>query len=135
MKCTRHRFSKPSKVKSRNRSGLRYLHLPKGDVSMYHPFLKQIISSTKPVKITWLDAETIGDGGWLELEECMREMLTPLPTVISIGYVLCRNKQCITIADTISSDCVGVINRIPLGMIVSIERLSVNVRRKKKKKP
>ena len=101
---------------------------------MYHPFLKQIISSTKPVKITWLDAETIGDGGWLELEECMREMLTPLPTVISIGYVLCRNKQCITIADTISSDCVGVINRIPLGMIVSIERLSVNVRMKKKKK-
>ena len=39
---------------------------------MYHPFLKQIISSTKPVKITWLDAETIGDGGWLELEEYER---------------------------------------------------------------
>jgi hypothetical protein len=101
---------------------------------MYHPFLKQIISSTKPVKVTWLDAETIGDGGWLPLDECMEEMLTPLPTVISIGYVLCKNKQCITIADTVSSDCVGVINRIPLGMIVSIERLSVNVRKKKKKK-
>jgi hypothetical protein len=35
--------------------------------------------------------------------------------------------------DTVANDCVGVINKIPWGMIVSIERLITSGKKKKKK--
>jgi len=95
--------------------------------------LKQIISSTNPVVVIWLDAETLGDGGWYSIKNLEKTLDGELPTVISIGFIVEETKSYIALVDTVANDCVGVINKIPWGMIVSIERLITSGKKKKKK--
>jgi len=94
--------------------------------------LKQIISSIDPVIVIWLDAETLGDGGRMPIKQLEKSLNGELPTVVSIGFIVEETKSYIALADTVANDCVGVVNKIPWGMITSIERLAASGKKKTK---
>lgn len=94
--------------------------------------MRPIISSIDPVIVIWLDAETVGDGGWMPVKQLEKTLEEDLPTVISIGFIVEETKTYIAIADTVANDCVGVVNKIPWGMITSIERLAICGKKKTK---
>jgi len=71
------------------------------------------------VKIEWLDSLT--QSPWTDLEEARG--LEPV-TVFSIGYLICRANNAVTIVGMIGlEDCVSMIQVIPDGCIIEIEDL------------
>lgn len=82
--------------------------------------------------VIWLDAETLGDGGWYSIKNLEKSLDGELPTVLSIGFIVEETKSYIALVDTVANDCVGVINKIPWGMIVSVERLIISGKKKTK---
>lgn len=94
--------------------------------------MKQIISSIDPVIVIWLDAETLGDGSWMPVKQLEKSLEDDLPIVVSIGFIVEETKSYIALVDTVANDCVGVVNKIPWGMVTSIERLTISGKKKTK---
>lgn len=74
----------------------------------------------------------MGDGGWMAVKTLEKSLEEDLPTVVSIGFIVEETKSYIALADTVANDCVGVVNKIPWGMITSIERLTISGKKKAK---
>jgi len=77
-------------------------------------------------KVTWIDAQTLGDSTWSDLEEMKEEALTTPPTIHTIGYVLCNCDTHIALTETIGPEECGHVTKIPKGMIVEDYELSPN---------
>lgn len=77
----------------------------------------------KLVKVTWVDAMTIGGAGWLEKDEAKANAKEPLPIMLTVGFVLHNDEEQISITSTIGPGETAQVNKIPKRMIVSIEEI------------
>jgi hypothetical protein len=75
------------------------------------------------VRIRWIDAETIGDSGWQDLEEVKESIETEPPTMITVGFVLGEYATHITLTDSLGTKECGHLTKIPIEMIKSIDIL------------
>tara|TARA_R100000234_G_scaffold74003_1_gene45744 strand:- start:250 stop:540 length:291 start_codon:yes stop_codon:yes gene_type:complete len=82
--------------------------------------LSQIISSPDRREITWRDAETYGDSGWINAEDMCAQLRKAPPVMNTLGYVLFENDIYIAVADTIGPEECSAITKIPKSMILSM---------------
>ena len=80
------------------------------------------------VRVTWIDAEEVGEIGWNCLKEQKRKAKEPCPIIISVGHVLFQSDKHISLVSTIGPDISGAVEKIPSEFVVSIEELAPNAR-------
>jgi len=68
-------------------------------------------------EIFWVDAETLGDTGWMDLTEAKEAASVPPPIMRSVGYVLVSNDDWVAITDAIGDKECGHVTKIPVYMI------------------
>ena len=69
------------------------------------------------IRITWVDAETIGDSGWQDLSDIQDIKEIKPPVMETIGFVLGDFETHITITDSIGDKECGHVTKIPKEMI------------------
>ena len=69
------------------------------------------------VEIFWVDAETLGDSGWMDLTEAMESAKVPPPIMRSVGFVLVDHEDFIAITDAVGAKECGHVTKIPTHMI------------------
>jgi len=72
------------------------------------------------VKILWIDAETIGDNGWQELEDLKSSIESPPPIMQTVGFLIGEYSTHISVTDSIGDKECGHLTKIPLCMIRSM---------------
>ena len=80
------------------------------------------------VRVTWVDAEEVGDVGWNCLKVQNRRAKTPCPSIVSVGHVLYRGDKHISLVSTIGPGISGTVEKIPFQFIISIEELTPNAK-------
>lgn len=76
-------------------------------------------------KVTWIDAEEIGETGWNDLKEAVKKAKEPCPTMCSVGYVVHENDHHVALLSTIGPDVCSTLEKIPMSFVVKIEYLEV----------
>jgi hypothetical protein len=76
------------------------------------------------VEVMWIDAEEIGDVGWNCLTKQMRNAKKKCPVMHSVGYCVHRGESHIALLSTMGKDLGSTLEKIPMGMVVSIKELS-----------
>jgi len=71
----------------------------------------------KIVEVFWVDAETIGDTGWIGLTEAMESARIAPPVMRSVGFLLIDHEDYIAITDAIGDKECGHVTKIPINMI------------------
>jgi|2_EtaG_2_1085320.scaffolds.fasta_scaffold00402_17 hypothetical protein len=71
----------------------------------------------KMIRVTWVDAETIGDSGWQDLSDIQHIKEVTPPVMKTIGFVLGDFDTHITITDSIGEKECGHVTKIPKEMI------------------
>tara|TARA_R110000824_G_scaffold149522_1_gene319833 strand:+ start:24 stop:281 length:258 start_codon:yes stop_codon:yes gene_type:complete len=69
------------------------------------------------VEVLWVDAETIGDTGWLDLTEALESAKVPPPIMRTVGYVLVDTIDYIAITDSLGTKECGHVTKVPRSMI------------------
>lgn len=73
------------------------------------------------IEVWWDDAETCGDGSWMDAESVHEALSTPLPVVKSVGFLCHSDDSFIAITDNVvATGSTGNITKIPKGMIRNI---------------
>lgn len=75
------------------------------------------------VSIRWKDAESQGGPGWEDCDEMLEFARRPLTTVHTIGLLVHADAEQIAVTDTMTTDQMGGITKIPRGWIEKIEYL------------
>jgi hypothetical protein len=75
------------------------------------------------VQITWQDAETYGDSGWLSLEDAHEAAAKAPPMMQSVGIVLHNDDNYIAITDSMGPNETGHVTKIPKSMIATMTEL------------
>ena len=75
------------------------------------------------VSVLWKDAESQGGPGWEDTEEMFEFARRPLITVHTVGILIHADEAQIAITDTITSDQMGGVTKIPRGWIEKIQYL------------
>jgi hypothetical protein len=75
------------------------------------------------VKICWEDAITSAEAGWTTVADAMEVATTPLPQMLTVGYVLHDNESWISVTDSVGNDEFGQVTKIPKQLIISIATL------------
>lgn len=75
------------------------------------------------VKVTWVDAMTIGGSEWLGKEEAKSSAKEPLPMMLTVGFVLHNDDEQISLTSTIGPGETAQVNKIPKRMIIKIEEV------------
>ena len=75
------------------------------------------------VSIRWKDAESQGGPGWEDCEEMLEFARRPLTTVHTVGLLVHADEEQIAVTDTMTTDQMGGITKIPRGWIEKIEYL------------
>lgn len=68
-------------------------------------------------EIFWIDAETLGDTGWMDLTEAVEAANISPPIMRSVGYVLVSNDSWVAITDAVGDKECGHVTKIPVYMI------------------
>ena len=76
------------------------------------------------VSIVWKDAESQGGPTWEDRVEMLEFAQRPLTTVHTVGLLLHADDEQIAITDTLTTDQMGGVTKIPRGWIERIEYLS-----------
>ena len=76
-----------------------------------------LTSDMNIVKITWVDAETIGDASWQQLDDVKDSIETEPPFMITVGFVLGSYDTHITLTDSLGTRECGHLTKIPRDMI------------------
>ena len=79
--------------------------------------------SYKMAKVTWIDAEEIGDTGWNDLKDAIKKAKQPCPTMCSVGFVVHEDKNHIALLSTVGPDVCSTLEKIPMSFVVKIEYL------------
>ena len=77
------------------------------------------------VKIGWKDAATHGGPEWVPAEDAYDYCNAAPPVMHTVGFILNKTPDYVSVTDTIGPEETGSITVIPTGMIVSFEILSV----------
>ena len=83
------------------------------------------------VEVVWTDAEEIGDTGWNNLKSQLRDAKKPCPTMKSVGYLVHQNDKQISLLSTIGKDLASTLEKIPVGFIIEINKLTKENSKKK----
>ena len=75
------------------------------------------------VVCTWLDAET--DGGWHDRDEIDATKHTTPTTCQTMGFLLHNDDKVVTLVGSINEYEYGEVTKIPKGMVIKIEGVSV----------
>ena len=75
------------------------------------------------VKVTWIDAMTIGGAEWLEKDAAKSSAKEPLPMMLTVGFVLHHDEEQISITSTIGPGETAQVNKIPKRMVIKIEEV------------
>lgn len=75
------------------------------------------------VKVTWVDAMTVGGAEWLGKEEAKTSAKEPLPMMLTVGFVLHNDDEQISLTATIGPCETAQVNKIPKRMIIKIEEV------------
>ena len=75
------------------------------------------------VEVIWVDAEEIGETGWNNLKSQLKDAKKPCPTMNSVGYMVHKNKNHISLLSTIGKDLASTLEKIPIGFIIEINKL------------
>ncbi len=75
------------------------------------------------VKVTWIDAEEIGDTGWNDLKDALKKAKEPCPTMISVGFAVHEDDKHIALLSTVGPDVCSTLEKIPMSFVVKIDRL------------
>ena len=76
------------------------------------------------VEVIWIDAEEFGDTGWNDMKEMLRYAKKPCPDMRSIGYLVYRDDDHISLLSTIGNKECSTVEKIPVAFIKSIEILT-----------
>lgn len=76
------------------------------------------------VSIVWKDAESQGGPTWEDRAEMMEFAQRPLTTVHTVGLLLHVDDEQVAITDTLTTDQMGGVTKIPRGWIEKIEYLA-----------
>ena len=82
------------------------------------------VSELPIYEVVWIDAEESGDIGWNDLDESLKKAKKPCPVMYSVGYVVYRDEDHISLLSTIGNDECSTLEKIPLGFIRSERELS-----------
>ncbi|QDP48635.1 MAG: hypothetical protein Unbinned97contig1000_20 [Prokaryotic dsDNA virus sp.] len=80
----------------------------------------------KIIKIEWVDAETIGDNSWQELESAIEYSKNDPPVMTTIGFLLHECDTHLSVTESIGSQECGHVTKIPTGMIKDMKVLLEN---------
>lgn len=75
------------------------------------------------VKVTWIDAITIGGAGWMSKDEAKAAAKEPLPIMITVGFELYSDEEQLAITNTVGPVETAQVNKIPKRMILKVEAL------------
>ena len=78
------------------------------------------VSSYPVVEVVWIDAVEEGGTGWNDLADMMREAKKPCPVMNSVGYMVYKDDDHLTLLSTIGTDECSTIEKIPTGFLRSI---------------
>jgi len=76
------------------------------------------------VEVVWIDAEEFGDTGWNDMKEMLRYAKKPCPDMRSIGYLVYKDDDHISLLSTIGNKECSTVEKIPVAFIKSIEILT-----------
>ena len=80
--------------------------------------------SYEVVEVIWNDAEELGDTGWNNLKEQLKESKKPCPVMKSVGYVVHRDDSHISLLSTMGKDVASTLEKIPMPFVVSVKLLT-----------
>lgn len=69
------------------------------------------------VEVNWVDAETSGDCGWMDLTEALTDAILPPPIMRTVGYLLADEDEHIALTDSLGTEECGHVTKIPKKMI------------------
>ena len=75
------------------------------------------------VCVTWLDAET--EEGWTDIDEAIKDKADAPTTCKTMGFLLHNDDKVVTIVGSINEYQYGEVTKIPKGMVIKIEGVSV----------
>ena len=76
------------------------------------------------VEVVWIDAEEFGDTGWNDMKEILRYAKKPCPDMHSVGYLVYKDGDHISLLSTIGNKECSTVEKIPVAFIKSIEILT-----------
>ena len=82
------------------------------------------VSDLPIIEVVWIDAEESGDIGWNDLGESLTKAKKPCPVMHSVGYVVYRDEDHISLLSTIGPDECSSLEKIPAAFIRSVRELS-----------
>ena len=71
--------------------------------------------------VTWIDAVTVGDSGWMEKDKAIAAAKESLPIMTTFGFLLYESPDQIALTSTIGPNETSYIDKIPKRMIIRIE--------------
>ena len=83
------------------------------------------------VEVVWVDAEELGETGWNNLKSQLRDAKKPCPQMKSIGYLVFQNDKHISLLSTMGKDLASTLEKIPVGFIIEINKLTREDSKKK----
>lgn len=75
------------------------------------------------VEVIWVDAEEVGDIGWNDKKEILREAKKPCPTMHTVGYCLYRGDDHISIVNTLGDSECSRLDKIPMAFVKAVNIL------------
>lgn len=75
------------------------------------------------VMVFWIDAVTIGGEEWLDKSKAQSFSKSPLPIMVTVGFVLHEDEDHFAVTNTIGPDETAQVNKIPKRMIIEITDL------------
>lgn len=82
-----------------------------------------MIKKYEIVEVEWFDAEEIGEVGWNNTKEMLKQAKKPLPLMHSLGYLVYDGEEHIALLSTIHPECCSTVEKISKGMILKITYL------------
>lgn len=90
-----------------------------------NPLLKKPVAKSFPlVEVIWVDAEEHGDVGWNCLEEMMETAKSEPKEMRTVGYILFKGDNHISLVSTVGPEECSSLNKIPTGFIKEIRELN-----------
>ena len=84
------------------------------------------------VEVIWVDAEELGEVGWNNLKSQLRDAKNPCTVMNSVGYLVFQSDKHVSLLSTMGKDLSSTLEKIPSGMIVKINKLRREEKKKKK---
>ncbi len=77
------------------------------------------------VRVTWTDAEELGETGWNNLKGQLKSARRPCPTIVTVGFLVYQDDTHVSVISSLGPDICGTVEKIPMSFVASIDKLTV----------